>query len=290
MNDFGGPPSPLNANSTAIGTSTSTSTPTSTPTSTSTPTPTPTPTPTSTSRAISPSNPSSSQSNSEIVSTLSDFARLTGGKESPAMSACLALSSLEPHAKFVSAPETRAAIQSRLLSRGVRREDVEDETQNVLAKLYLADPTQTLEDRIGLGRHIASQHAVDCLRRHSRRGKHNVGLTEDADDHAQDDHAAASLLDSIDRKRQLRVFEEEVVAGRITERQVAVIAQVADGYNDVEIARSLRMTNQTVRNALSLTRKISRSAWAKHVGTLGALGIAILFIYWLRDRREEAKI
>jgi hypothetical protein len=47
------------------------------------------------------------------------------------MPACRALSPPDLHAQFVGAPETRAAVASRLASRGVRHQDIEDLTQVV---------------------------------------------------------------------------------------------------------------------------------------------------------------
>lgn len=52
-------------------------------------------------------NPATLQANQEIVSTLSELNRFTGGKEPPVMPACRALSPADLHAQFVGAPETQ---------------------------------------------------------------------------------------------------------------------------------------------------------------------------------------
>jgi DNA-directed RNA polymerase specialized sigma24 family protein len=201
------------------------------------------------------------------------------------MHACGELSSRELHWQFAAARETREAVTSRLRSRGIQPQDLEDMTQEVLEELCGATPTQTLKECIVLALHIANQRAIDYLRRRASRGRHNVGLTDQADAHVHDENAATSSLTSIDTKRKLEVFQQEVDAGRISKRQVTIAMHAADGLDHVQIARSMKLSEQTVRNIASDTRKTSRNAWAKYVGALVAVGI-LLVLFFKRPRGE----
>ena len=197
--------------------------------------------------------------------------------------------SLPTHDAHVASPEVRKAVESRLLSRGIRK-DVEDKTQDVLRELFeTTTPPPTLEGCVALGLHVANQRAMDHFRKAARRQKHNVGPTDEADQHSLESPTAPSLRDPLDAKKQLEVLERQIADGLLSPRQVKIVMGVADGLDQAELARRLKLSHQTVRNDYSSARRVLRSAWARYVAaaTVTLVALACL-LYWLRDSYNEA--
>jgi DNA-binding NarL/FixJ family response regulator len=191
------------------------------------------------------------------------------------------------HAAHVADRATRDAVERRLAALGVSRVDLEDETQNILRELLeVRIPPATREECIILARHIARQRAVDYLRKRAWRAKDDGGPTDNADEHPSV-HDGAHDRDPIDRARQLRLLRDQVASGDISRRQLSILAGVAEGLAQNEIARGIKLSPQTVRNELALARKTYRSAWAKIAGSAALLTVALLVFLRLRHRDSD---
>jgi RNA polymerase sigma factor (sigma-70 family) len=180
--------------------------------------------------------------------------------------------------------DVRAAIAKALRQQYVPSAEIEDLTQEVLVKaLALDEPPVTAAECVAVARKMATDLAVDRMRRRRQRGRFHAGLAEDPDNHAASDTPASDVPERIDQGRQIDFVQRAIAAELITARQVAILEAEMDGVPQSKIARRLRVAYQTVRNDLTQARATMRKSWAAYAtATLAALLAVLTGV--LRDR------
>jgi DNA-directed RNA polymerase specialized sigma24 family protein len=192
-------------------------------------------------------------------------------------------SSLPPPSHLASA-DVRSAIIAALRWKHVREDDIEDLTHDVLVKaLALRDLPATLPECVKLLRKMATDLAIDSLRKRRIRGRFNVGPCEDPDERPVPQAAPSEIRDPIDLHRQIDFARRQLEEGEITPRQAAIIEAEVNGVPQLEIAARLDIAYQTVRNELARGRRILRESWAAHV-TMALFVLAGLLASLLRGR------
>jgi DNA-directed RNA polymerase specialized sigma24 family protein len=186
--------------------------------------------------------------------------------------------STPPHAVWLVLPEITEAIERALRQRGMRGADVEDERQEVLrAALVVREPPVSYAQCLVLVRKIASDRAIDQIRRKHRRERLDVGPCDDADDRPARGNGGDDG-DRIDVRRQLDVVLRSIESGYVTARQAVILESALDGTPHQEIAQQLNLTRKTVTNDLAGARRTVRASWA----AFAAVGVvaAIAFLFW----------
>jgi RNA polymerase sigma factor (sigma-70 family) len=196
---------------------------------------------------------------------------------------------LFPHAAYVASQEVHQAVVAMLRRRGVRGAELEDVTQDVLETvLESPTPPPSLEDCVALACKIARDIAIDRFRKRRSRAKYNAGLYENPDDRPAPDPVSSGERDPIDARKQIDCIRREIAAGRITRRQVAILAAEAEDVPQAETAARLNVAHQTVRNDLATARSTARASWASYLA-VAAFAVAGFIVWMLRDRDQMAK-
>ena len=166
------------------------------------------------------------------------------------------------HAVWLVLPEVTGAIEGVLRKKGLRGADLEDHRQSVLERAYVAaQAPETCAECVALVRKIAREMVIDTYRRARRRSKVDAGLCEDPDERPPLD-AGRDAADAIDARRGLALIHREIEAGNITDRQAAILTSAVDEVPQPQIAAQMRLAHSTVRNELSVARRVARASWA----------------------------
>jgi DNA-directed RNA polymerase specialized sigma24 family protein len=195
-----------------------------------------------------------------------------------------------PASHFASA-EVRTAIAAALRQQHVGWSDIDDLTQEVLVKaLALRESPATLSECVALARKMARDLAIDRMRQRRIRGRFLAGPCENPDDVAATANAASDIPDAIDIQRQLDFARRQAEAGAITARQVAILEDEANEVPQAEIAQRLNVSHQTVRNDLSLARRVMRASWASYASAvlLAVFGAIVAFVFGRHDPHVAA--
>jgi DNA-directed RNA polymerase specialized sigma24 family protein len=194
------------------------------------------------------------------------------------------------HQARVLSPEVQAAIVKAVRKAGVNGNDRED-VQQVVNMELLAEGMDSvdLDHCLALARTKAHDRSVDLMRLWARRGKTNVGPTEEADEHPALRNLEPDACRAIVVKQQAAVFNEAVAEGAISEQDVRILQLDADGLDAGEIAKRVKLAPKTVRNRLSTARKILNEAWAKRSRIVvgGVTILAVLVMLWIVQRKRE---
>jgi DNA-directed RNA polymerase specialized sigma24 family protein len=213
--------------------------------------------------------------------TFSPDARNTGQEEPESnMSPC---PSPATHAERVVSVEVQVAIRNRLRNRGVWKQDIEDLAQDVTTELLsMAEPPPDMDGCVAAARKAANDESMDALRKGTRRSLRNAGPTAEADRFTAADHASPPCCDPVDRTKQVEMLRDHVAKQELSERDARMLILDADGASAAEIGRTLKLQPQTVRNRLSIVRRIVRQAWeAKtRIGAALALLLALFAAWW----------
>jgi DNA-directed RNA polymerase specialized sigma24 family protein len=195
------------------------------------------------------------------------------------------------HAAHVASDDARRAVIAILRRRGFRPSDIDDLTQDVLARaLLVTPPPPTLVRCVGLVKKMAHQAAIDAVRRAIGRRRFDVGPPDEAALECAADPDATAAPDIADRRRQLAVVRAQIDRGAISARQATMLAMTADGAPRAEIAAHFGIAEQTVANELATARKVARASWAARAGAI-AIAVAMIaatLAYWLTPRARIA--
>ncbi len=162
---------------------------------------------------------------------------------------------------FLTHPDVVGAIRAALVSKGWRRQDIEDGVQDVYVKALTAFKRGApVPEDVGAMRSlcatIAENHAIDALRAAARRRRDLVGPC-DPDEYAPL-HYGAEERDPVDLRRQLEVLVALFLEGAMPEEGFEILEGVASGSTLLEIADELGLTRQIVRWRLDKMRRVFR--------------------------------
>jgi hypothetical protein len=163
-------------------------------------------------------------------------------------------------------PAVLRAARAILVSRGIRGEhDLEDAIgEAVLACIEYVRrtgrPPETVAEAVAIARIVAKRYGVGEVRKRVRRGKRNVRLTGDADEHAQEQPPA---LDPVDQQRMLGAIRQV-----LRDDQIEALTDVGVGVTQAQLAAESGAAPTAMRKRTQATRE-------KAMGALGAKG------YWV---------
>ncbi len=173
--------------------------------------------------------------------------------------------------------EVLQIIRAILFSKGIRaREDLEDHMNNVVERCIryvrkTGEPPRDVPEAIAIARRIARDYSVDQVRKRVRRGKTNVPLEKDPDEHAQD---LGPALDPVDQERLLAAVRKE-----LTEEQIKNLVDTESGVPYREIAAESGGTEAAERKKAERSRKKARVALAAYAGGFAALLAGMVAVY-----------
>ena len=163
-------------------------------------------------------------------------------------------------------PAVLRAVRAILVSRGIRGEhDLEDAIGEVVLACIeyvrrTGRPPKNEDQAVAIARIVANRHGVGEVRKRVRRGKQNVGFTESADEHAQEQ---PSSLDPVDQQRMLGAIRQV-----LRDDQIEALPDVGAGVTQAQLAAESGAAPTAVRKRTQATRKTA-------AGGLGAKG------YWV---------
>lgn len=172
-------------------------------------------------------------------------------------------------------PDLRAALIAMIRKR-VPESEVEDIVQATLAEAI--ESPHAPKDSESLRRWIfgvAKNKVVDF---HRRRGRESFDMPEVADDPAP--HAEADLL---------RWAERNLPEGEDAQKTLGWMLREGDGEKLESIAASEKLPAPRVRQRVSRLRRHLKTSWAREVGLLAALGVAlaVALVLWFRKEPIE---
>jgi len=192
------------------------------------------------------------------------------------------------HVARVTSKAIQSLIALRLTRAGLNEADAEELKQEItVALVTMADPPTDDESCAKAAHDITSKQVAGFRRKGYRRGKYNVGPTDQADCHATDD---AREQASGEHAQRLATVREAMADGTITDRDAKILALKHEGRTDAEVAEELGIAKQTVSNRVATVRKVMRDRWSKRVAA-GALALfaALVIVFVLKRRDEEAR-
>jgi DNA-binding NarL/FixJ family response regulator len=176
-------------------------------------------------------------------------------------------------------------IENRLLRAGFNEADREDLKQSInQALLYMSNPPTDPEGCGRAANDITSKQIAGTRRKAYRRADVDAGLTDEADNHAQED---ARELANGRHAQRIATVREAMTDGTITERDTQMLALKHEGLTDAQIGEKLGVAQQTVSNRIAMVRRKVRDKWTKRVTALTALTLAILLAVLAYRKREE---
>ncbi|HTQ46717.1 MAG TPA: ECF-type sigma factor [Polyangiaceae bacterium] len=161
---------------------------------------------------------------------------------------------------WVASNEVRRAIDRCLRGVGVRRQELADLRQEVVADLLASNENPPTGDRReALAVVITQRRFVDGLRKEGRRRE------ESEDARAVEGHADgfaprpywSDPTELLMLRDQLRVL---VRFGRLSERELSMLAAKAAGFSDEEVGARFGCTKRTVANVCCMARRTLRAA------------------------------
>lgn len=192
------------------------------------------------------------------------------------------------HVARATSEAIQTLIANRLARAGLDESDAKDMKQEIsLALVMMADPPADDEGCAKAAHDITSKKVAGFRRKGYRRGKYDVGPTDQADAHASDD---AREQASGEHAQRLATVREAIADGTITDRDAKILALKHEGRTDAEVAEELGIARQTVSNRVATVRKVMRDKWSKRVAA-GALALfaALVVVFVLKRRDEEAR-
>jgi DNA-directed RNA polymerase specialized sigma24 family protein len=182
------------------------------------------------------------------------------------------------HRERVVSAEVKDAITRRLRSKGVPAQDIDDERQEVTYKLLAVTPEPpNLAECTFLALKMASEHAVDYLRKGARRGRMNEGATDQADEHAREE-----VRDPHHLHGKLAVAKEVLADGS---RRSQMLAMSAAGYTNEQIGQRFNVKPQTAANTVASARKEIHARWAARLAVGGGVVVVVVAI-WSFSRQD----
>ncbi len=151
------------------------------------------------------------------------------------------------------APAVLRAVRAILVSRGIRGEhDLEDAIGEVVLACIeyvrrTGRPPENEEQAVAIARVVANRHGVGEVRKRVRRGKHNVGATDSADEYAQEQ---PSSLDPVDRQRMLGAIRQV-----LRDDQIEALHDVGAGVTQAQLAAESGAAPTAARKRTQATRK-----------------------------------
>jgi RNA polymerase sigma factor (sigma-70 family) len=189
------------------------------------------------------------------------------------------------HVQRVFSADVQKIIERRLVRAGFKLQDREDLQQIVSeALLYMGDPPTDLEGCVKAAHAITRRQIADVRRQAFRRGEADAGLTEEADDHAQED---ARELANGHHAQRLATVREAMTDGTLTERDAEMLSLKREGLTDAQIGEKLGVATQTVSNRIAMVRKTMRQKWQTRMAQLAALTLAVVIAVLAWRKREE---
>jgi DNA-binding CsgD family transcriptional regulator len=189
------------------------------------------------------------------------------------------------HVARVLSADVQAIIEKRLVRAGIPEQEREDFQQEVTKDLlYMADPPGDLEGCSKAAHDITRKKVAGARRQAYRRGETNVGPTDQADNHAQQD---ARELANGHHAQKIAVVQEAMSDGTMSERDAQMLAMKREGHTDAQIAAKIGIAPQTVSNRIATVRKKVREKWQVRMTQLAALSLAVVVAILVWRRREE---
>jgi hypothetical protein len=151
------------------------------------------------------------------------------------------------------APAVLRAVRAILVSRGIRGEhDLEDAIGEVVLACIeyvrrTGRPPENEDQAVAIARIVANRHGVGEVRKRVRRGKQNVGFTDSADEHAQEQ---PSSLDPVDQQRMLGAIRQV-----LRDDQIEALHDVGAGVTQAQLAAESGAAPTAVRKRTQATRK-----------------------------------
>jgi hypothetical protein len=170
-------------------------------------------------------------------------------------------------------PAVLKVIRAILVSKGIRAEqDLEDAIGEVVLACIeyvrrTGRPPKNADEAIAIARTVANRHGVGEVRKRVRRGKHNVGPTESADEHVEEQ---PSSLDPVDRQRMLGVVRQV-----LRDDQIEALHDVGAGVTQAQLAAESGAAPTAMRKRTQATRKTAAGG-LRAKGYWGAGGFAAL--------------
>ncbi|HXX67217.1 MAG TPA: ECF-type sigma factor [Polyangiaceae bacterium] len=185
-----------------------------------------------------------------------------------------------PYAQHLGQARVVGLIEG-LFPRTLQWADIEDLRQTALvAALRVTRPPATPDEWTALACKIANDTLAEHFRVGATRAKSEVGLCENADDHAANAGAQTDPCMRLDLEKLLDCLHDLVEAGHITARQVGIWTRAVHGVAHTEIAEELGLAHSTVRNEACDARKTLRARWIACAGTAAFFTIAAL-VWWV---------
>ena len=168
-------------------------------------------------------------------------------------------------AHLLTQPDVTAAIRASLLSRGWRKQDLQDGIHDVylkaLTSFQRSPPPPDVERMMALCAEIARNHAIDELRKAHNR-KRDLLEKVDRDEYAVVEHGVV-LRDPVDAGRQLEVLVQLFREGRMPEHGVDILEGVASKCTYEELGEQLGITADAVERRMRTMRKAFRLRMAR---------------------------
>lgn len=188
------------------------------------------------------------------------------------------------HVARVMSERVQKLIARRLVRKGVPAQDREDwQTDVTMALLYMPNPPSDDDGCCKAANDIINKMCATAYRQAKRRELQHAGLTDQADDHAQDggDRANARY---VQRRATIDAAQAD---GTLTARDAQIFEMKHDGLSDAEIAAKLGIAQQTVSNRVSSLRKKLREKWQARMTKVAALSLLLVFLAILGWRKRE---
>jgi hypothetical protein len=163
-------------------------------------------------------------------------------------------------------PAVLNVVRAIVVSRGIRAEqDLEDAIGEVVLACIeyvrrTGRPPEDVAQAIAIARLIANRHGVSEARKRVRRGKRNVRVPGDADEHGQEQPPS---LDPVDQQRMLGAIRQV-----LKDDQIEALSDVGVGVTQAQLAAESGAAPTAVRKRVQASRR-------KAVGALSARG------YWV---------
>jgi DNA-directed RNA polymerase specialized sigma24 family protein len=192
-----------------------------------------------------------------------------------------------PHARLVADPRIEQALRRWLRGR-VPAAEVDDLVQDVLeALLRHAQPPDTVNGLIALGRQILRNDLTDYYRHREVVRDVEAGPREQRHDDSIGPPAAAEAWDPVDVQKRARWLESFVARGKVSEDDLRLLER-ANTESYVALAQEFGTSEQALRVRVHRKRAFLQAGWARYVA-LGVPGLAvvILIVYALVHRKDE---
>jgi DNA-directed RNA polymerase specialized sigma24 family protein len=150
-------------------------------------------------------------------------------------------------------PAVIKVIRAILVSTGIRAEhDLEEATHEVVLACIqqvrkTGRPPKDVAEAIAIARPIAKRKGAGWARTRIRRGKSNLGLTGDADEHAREPDPS---LDPVDKERILLAIQNV-----LKDEEIAALSDVGVGVSQAELAAESGMSPAAKRKKFQRLRE-----------------------------------